>query len=246
MATKATQKEAKLLAQHGDKLMKDTTIGLEGTSRRGKELNAAYFSQPEAERIRRLRQNYTKYLADKLEPAKINYNVTNEELKDLIRVSNEADLYEFDQFFGQSIDFSDPAQARFAYEIYPDYFEKKEAEVERHLSLQRRLALIRNYGPRSKEDYMLLWQIEEGLIAIPDGPAFKPRTLEPEQKDKARGLLNIHRFFVSRPQGGFTGKFDGDKFGGYRPRGTQGKFLKYTTGGAGDFDFANAMSDPIV
>jgi hypothetical protein len=61
---------------------------------------------------------------------------------------------------------------------FPDVFQEKIKLVEDQLDIQAKLAKIRILGPKTREDYMLLFAIQHGYIAVPAGPVFDPNSLE--------------------------------------------------------------------
>jgi hypothetical protein len=78
---------------------------------------------------------------------------------------------------------------------FPDVFQEKIKLVEDQLDIQAKLAKIRILGPKTREDYMLLFAIQHGYIAVPAGPVFDPNSLE--KTDFHRGLFNIKKWLLS-------------------------------------------------
>lgn len=101
----------------------------------------------------------------------------------------------FVAFLLDQMDLSSPEKQDYWQKNFPEVFQEKIKIVESQLDLQAKLAKLRVLGPRTKEDYMLIWSIQHGFIAVPQGPVFNPNALE--VTDFHRGLFNIKKWLLS-------------------------------------------------
>lgn len=101
----------------------------------------------------------------------------------------------FKAFLLDQMDLSTPEKQDYWQKNFPWVFEEKIKLVEAQLDLQSKLAKLRILGPRSQEDYMLIFAIQHGYIAIPEGPVFNPDKLE--KTDFHRGLFNVKKWLLT-------------------------------------------------
>lgn len=119
----------------------------------------------------------------------------------------EAALAEYEQWLGmnylglydangnarpnQQIDIS---KIKLVQELFPDYFERRLAQIDRNIEIQRKAAQIRLFGvPRSKEDLEFLYLQEKGYIEIPTNLPYETGTAK-ATGDRKRGVFNMRRF----------------------------------------------------
>lgn len=101
----------------------------------------------------------------------------------------------FKAFLLDQMDLSTPEKQDYWQKNFPWVFEEKIKLVEAQLDLQSKLAKLRILGPRTQEDYMLIFAIQHGYIAIPKGPVFNPDSLE--KTDFHRGLFNVKKWLLT-------------------------------------------------
>ncbi len=101
----------------------------------------------------------------------------------------------FKAFLLDQMDLSTPEKQDYWQKNFPWVFEEKIKLVEAQLDLQSKLAKLRILGPRSQEDYMLIFAIQHGYIAVPAGPIFDPDKLE--KTDFHRGLFNVKKWLLN-------------------------------------------------
>lgn len=101
----------------------------------------------------------------------------------------------FNAFLLDQMDLRTPESQDYWQKNYPQIFDEKIKLVESQLDLQLKLAKLRILGPRSREDYMLIFAIQHGYIAIPKGPVFDPESLE--KTDFHRGLFNVKKWLLT-------------------------------------------------
>ncbi len=80
--------------------------------------------------------------------------------------------------------------------MLPDLYKDREAMLEEVAELQKRVAMLRMYGPRSREDLELFWFIITGQVRVPHGPIWKWEQWFEGQKDQnafTAGLFSLRR-----------------------------------------------------
>lgn len=107
----------------------------------------------------------------------------------------EQQQIEFDEFFAETIDLSDPGQARWAQQMYPEFWARREKFIDDKINVEARASKIRLRGIKDKEDLKFLFALRKGYITLPTEPAY---TATPGGTAYKKG------FFASRPAiGGF-------------------------------------------
>lgn len=77
----------------------------------------------------------------------------------------------------------------------PDYFARREAQINEVADLQKAVALLRLYGPRNVDDLALIYGIKNGKIVLPTGPLYEPtKWYEGQDQSFARGIFNPRRY----------------------------------------------------
>jgi hypothetical protein len=117
--------------------------------------------------------------------------------------------------------------------MLPDYFERREEQIEEVADLQKRIAKLRLYGPRSKDDLFLIYMIHAGKLQVPSGAIWDPNSWYTDEQKKdnfSRGLFNPRRY-VSAP--GRKGPYE-DRWANGNPADKYGAFgANYFGMGAG-------------
>jgi hypothetical protein len=76
-------------------------------------------------------------------------------------------LMKFEEWLFKTFDFRDPNMVRYVNEMYPDYFDRRKAQLESDIELMKNLAIMRLHGgPQSREDLQLRFAIDSGLIDL--------------------------------------------------------------------------------
>lgn len=92
----------------------------------------------------------------------------------------------------------DPAIQRLVEEMMPEYFERREQQIEEVADLQKQIALLLLYGPRSKSDLLLEYAIRNGKLNVPKGAIWDPASWYNEFDTSffsmARGMFNPRRY----------------------------------------------------
>jgi hypothetical protein len=134
----------------------------------------------------------------------------------LANKEKQAEAIEYESFVSSLYNLDDPATAALVAEkILPDFFSKREAEIDKMAKLQAQLAKIRARGgyPMNNEEATLLFAIQKGYIKLPQGAIwdFKNWTAT---SDMQRGIFNPLRYMAgTKPWGTVDAAFSG--LGGY-------------------------------
>lgn len=107
---------------------------------------------------------------------------------------------EYESFASSVFNLDDPATAALVGEkILPDFYKKREAEIEKQAELQTRLAMIRLRGyPKDAKELSLAFAIQKGLIQLPEGSIWDPSSWAAKKADLARGFFNPFRYTLGR------------------------------------------------
>lgn len=94
---------------------------------------------------------------------------------------------------------NDPVLLRYFEEHFPEVFEGKVKYISDTAELQKRLALIKIRGPREREDWMLIYALQKGIINIPDWPVHMSdrQALLGQDSGFRRGYFNPLRYTTS-------------------------------------------------
>lgn len=106
----------------------------------------------------------------------------------------------FQQWFASNFDKMSAEQKKMARELFPDFYSQRLKLVDKNLDVMKRLARLKIEGPKDKNDLILLYAMESGLL---DSNAME-NLLHPERARQAqdanerrqrygRGLLNSNR-----------------------------------------------------
>lgn len=95
-----------------------------------------------------------------------------------------------------------PAIQRMVEQMMPEYFERRQRELDQVANIQKKIAELRMYGPRSREDLVTVFALKNGALKLPKGALYKPEdwyksTETTLEKEYRRGLLNLPRFWAN-------------------------------------------------
>lgn len=102
--------------------------------------------------------------------------LTDEDVQVILDKRAQRELYNLDEFFANqwgAYDAKNPANLRWAQEIHPDFYARREALIEEQAAQQARLAKLALRGPRDLDDVKLLKQIKDGIYVPPKKPIWK-------------------------------------------------------------------------
>lgn len=79
---------------------------------------------------------------------------------------------EFDDWLVGAVDISDPGEARWLQQMYPEFWARREKFLDDKINVEARASKIRLRGIKDKEDLKFLFAIAKGYIRLPTEPAF--------------------------------------------------------------------------
>lgn len=129
-----------------------------------------------------------RYLGDaRLEQKDINW---------IMRKKAEAEEYNLDRWFASQFNFADPIELKQAQEMHPHYFERMEKRMDTWFDLAKRVGRINLRGIKNREDMMLAYAINRGVIKLPPPRFWMPGMQVDGGADKRllKGLWNPSRF----------------------------------------------------
>lgn len=95
--------------------------------------------------------------------------------------------------------------------VIPDLYKDREAMIEEQCELQKRVALLRMYGPRTMEDLELFYFLITGQIRVGDNAIWNWENWYPkEEMDKSfvSGIFSIRRWITGARPGKPSGRYD--------------------------------------
>lgn len=134
--------------------------------------------------------------------------VTDADIKYLQDQRTKEELYTFDKWFYQVFKpGADPNKLKLAKEIYPDWFARREQEIDRQIDIATKLALMGLRGPRNQTELELMYAIDSGRVEPPNLDMLFPEKVAAmgqnqrtalERKAITSGYWNPRKFTVSR------------------------------------------------
>lgn len=183
----------------------DYQTGIKGSNLHGAEMPAKYFYRDPYDETAKVKQA----LASTMRPAPIT-EADVEAVKNKLREKN---VYDFDRFFAQQYSTATanlPAELRYAQQLNPEFFNRREREIDNQAELHKRLAKLRLFGARSLEDVELQKLIAENKLKLPKAALWRLDTEANRVQDAfKRGLWNPLRKkdFVAANTSGLGGDF---------------------------------------
>lgn len=126
------------------------------------------------------------------------------------RKRQQIERFNYENFIARSFDLSNPADQQRLEKIFPDYYEKREAEIEQQAELQKTLALIRLRGAQSKKDFTIAYGILSGRIPKPTGALWQPESWSSKDVKGSftRGIFSPRRLFNDKRMSDVKNLFD--------------------------------------
>lgn len=95
--------------------------------------------------------------------------------------------------------------------LLDDYFDERWELIKENGHNEMQVAKMKLYGRDrwTKEDYVLLWKIKTGVIQLPLGPLWDPKTHMlggTNESNKQRGLFNVKRWILKTASGRYLHK----------------------------------------
>jgi hypothetical protein len=112
------------------------------------------------------------------------------------RKSEQAELARFKVWFYKQMDLSTPEKRNFWETKFPEVFDDRKKLMEQQFDVAKRMALINIFGPRTMDDFVFMYLVQEGKIEIPKGAIFDPAS-HPYDNFQ-RGFFNIKNLFPPR------------------------------------------------
>lgn len=112
------------------------------------------------------------FTADDYDPANPNKLFKRPEMpKEFVslleRKRQQEELLAIEQWLFKTFDLSDPLVVRYVNELYPDYLQRRQEQLEKDIDIMKRLAMIRlQGGPRSKDDLLLKYMVDNGIVKV--------------------------------------------------------------------------------
>lgn len=127
--------------------------------------------------------------------------ITDEDVEYVRRKRDALESEKMETWFAKTwkADSSNPTMQRWAQGIYPEFFSKREETINAAAELQKRAALLKLYGPRSKEDIEMLYAIQSGYLQLPDQPIHK-LTGQGREDRFNRGMFNPRNTIILNHQ----------------------------------------------
>lgn len=95
--------------------------------------------------------------------------VTEQDVKYLLGQETKEELLNFDRWFYALLKpGSDPNKLKLARELYPDFFRRREREINRQVDICTKLAKMGLHGPKTEEQIKLLYLLDTGRITPPN------------------------------------------------------------------------------
>lgn len=119
---------------------------------------------------------------------------TMDEIAALERKLQQGAEMGYDGWFANTWSFEsdNPVMQKWARDINPEYFRRREEQIDNIAELQKQIAKMKLYGPRSEQDLMLLYNIDTGAINTDtlNGPLWDPQGQTGAYNHYRRGLFS--------------------------------------------------------
>lgn len=130
--------------------------------------------------------------------------LTDSDIGLILRKMGATEVAKKDQWFASTwgADSSNPTMQRWAQSVYPEFFKRREQVIDEQTQIQNRLAKMKLYGVRSREDFDLLHGIHQGYVKVDDTSLWN---IKGEDMDAPRrGLFNPFRVKSYKGKVGFS------------------------------------------
>ena len=99
-------------------------------------------------------------------------DLTQKDVDAFEKIRQEKLQVEFDDWVTHAINLSDPGEARWLQQMYPQFWERREKFLDDQINVEARAAKIRLRGIKSVEDMKFLFAVSKGYIKLPQTTAF--------------------------------------------------------------------------
>jgi hypothetical protein len=95
-------------------------------------------------------------------------NLTDADVEFFEKRRRAREMFHFENWLTRSIDITNPANAQWLQDRYPEYWTRREKVIDDQAEIQARAAKIRLRGAKDKEDFYFLWAVDTGRIKLVD------------------------------------------------------------------------------
>jgi hypothetical protein len=120
--------------------------------------------------------------------------ITDEDIRYLQDQKTKEELVTFDQWFQDTYMMgADPNKLALGREMYPAFFERREANIRQQVDICRKLAKLGLRGPRTEPELEILYALKTGRLELPDldllFPSLATQKLTALREDKKRAVV---------------------------------------------------------
>lgn len=188
MSSKTVKEQQKLTS----KLNANYALGENQRRKAGvvdEDLGAVYYKDSEAEKRQQFKREYVKKVGQKLDKNQVPYIVSEGEIDLAYEKERGFEQYAFEKWLAASFPPNHPIYGKLVREWFPGFYDKREELIDDQLMLQKRAAMIKLFGPRSKDDILFMYSINKGDLKVPDEPVH----LDNAENAYNRGLYSRRR-----------------------------------------------------
>lgn len=99
-------------------------------------------------------------------------DLTQKDVDAFEKIRQEKLQIEFDDWVTHAIDITNPGEARWLQQMYPQFWERREKFIDDKINVEARAAKIRLRGIKTMEDLKFMFAVQKGYINLPTEPAF--------------------------------------------------------------------------
>lgn len=143
----------------------------------------------------------------------ITYAIGEKDFKFYQAKMEAEELAAYERWINLQFDFTKPAEVERFARMYPDYFERRLANLRNISNANLRYAEILCTGCQSPDDYLYLYMVQTGRIPLIQGPIWNPSSWFAPQSaaDVKMAMFNPFKLYADRRTGPFaTGPMDGN------------------------------------
>lgn len=161
---------------------------------------ARYYTKTEEEKNWQLQTEATAALGKKL-PSNVQIQTQlPDKYKDWIEAKQKAEFFvNFDKWIEQSFLDGDLAKREFIHQVYPEYFEAREAEVAAKLELDKKIFDIKLHGSKDASDLRLEYLLRTGAIVPDPTPIWDTSSVGKSDAALRRGFFSTHKWLLNNP-----------------------------------------------
>lgn len=120
--------------------------------------------------------------------------LTDKDVEYFLKKEDTKQLIMFDEWFSRLFETNDINKRRLAQELYPEFYSKKEQEIDRQAAIQKKIAMIKLRGIRDLDDLKFVYALQSGDIVLRKEPLYNlDRKMEDPATKFHKGLFNPAR-----------------------------------------------------